>query len=263
MTLEERLRATLARRAEHVELSDSAWDRISARTQPARRAPREGSVVALAAAVLMLVLAGVFLLRPGPGSEVPVMTDEGSSTTATTTPTTTTTTAPPTTTSTTTAVAACSAGELPPEPVPRPDLPSPVDKLRRALIAAAVSCDYEALSARATSGGGPFTFSYGDSTDPAGFWRRAEAEGERPLWHLVQVLQLSSDIVERSAPEADIHVWPSVAAKESDAGWSEVADAGLFTDAELDAMREGGSGYLGYRVGITAEGDWLFFVAGD
>lgn len=96
MTLDERLRATLARRAEQVELSGDAWDRIRARTEPPPRPPRRLLALGLAAAALALVLATTWLLDQGPGREVPVMTDGGTSTTAA--PTSTTTTAPTTST---------------------------------------------------------------------------------------------------------------------------------------------------------------------
>lgn len=42
-----------------------------------------------------------------------------------------------------------------------------------------------------------------------------------------------------------------------------LSDAGLYTEEELDLMRRGGGGYLGYRVSITADGDWILPVAGD
>jgi hypothetical protein len=32
---------------------------------------------------------------------------------------------------------------------------------------------------------------------------------------------------------------------------------------QIERIRRGGSGYLGYRIGITPTGDWQFFVAGD
>jgi hypothetical protein len=37
----------------------------------------------------------------------------------------------------------------------------------------------------------------------------------------------------------------------------------LYTQAQIDAMRRAGVGYLGFRVGITPAGDWQYFIAGD
>lgn len=269
MTLEERLRVTLARRAEQVPLSSDAWDQIVARTDaaptPARRVVALAMAMAMAATLVLVLATTTWLLRPGPGPEVPVLTDDGTATSTTVAPTTTSTNPTTTTTSTTpttTAPAAtCSASGLSPEPVARPELPPAVDQARRALVAAAVACDYERLAGTA---GSPFTFSYGDSADPATFWRDAEDGGDRPLWQLAQVLQLSFEVVAGPNPAEDIYVWPAVAAGDpGDDAWAEVAEAGLYTAAELDAMRTGGSGYLGYRAGITAAGEWIFFVAGD
>lgn len=261
MTLEERLRTTLARRADRVELSSDAWDRIRARAEAAPNPPRRVLALAMAAA-LVLVVATMWSLRPGSGPETPVLTDDGAATSTTVAPATTTTTTTTSTAPTTTVPAAtCSASGLSPEPVARPELPPAVDRVRRALVAAAVACHHEALAGAA---GSPFTFSYGVSADPATFWRNAEDAGERPLWQLVQVLQLSFEVVPGPSPAEDIYVWPAVAAGDpGDDRWAEVAEAGLYTAAELDAMRRGGSGYLGYRAGITAAGEWTFFVAGD
>jgi hypothetical protein len=36
----------------------------------------------------------------------------------------------------------------------------------------------------------------------------------------------------------------------------------LYGDEDFAAFQEFGA-YLGYRVGITEEGEWIFFVAGD
>lgn len=81
MTVEERLRATLARRAEQVQPSNDAWDRIRARTEGAHRRPRPVMALAVVTAVLALVVAATWLLDQRPGQEVPVMTDEGTATT--------------------------------------------------------------------------------------------------------------------------------------------------------------------------------------
>ncbi|CAN5662764.1 hypothetical protein BH20ACT1_BH20ACT1_06640 [soil metagenome] len=87
----------------------------------------------------------------------------------------------------------------------QPDLPPVVADMRRQIVEAAVSCDYERL-AELTRQSPFFSFSFGTvDSEPATFWQEAEEQEERP----------------------------------------------------------GGSGYLGYRVGITAEGDWIYFIAGD
>lgn len=59
-------------------------------------------------------------------------------------------------------------------------------------------------------------------------------------------------------------VWPRAATEEyadSDEAWDEVVAAGLLTEAEAEAQRA--DGYQGMRVGITLDGTWLYYSAGD
>jgi hypothetical protein len=37
----------------------------------------------------------------------------------------------------------------------------------------------------------------------------------------------------------------------------------LYTDEEIQSMKETFGGYLGWRVGIREDGTWLYFVSGD
>lgn len=61
-------------------------------------------------------------------------------------------------------------------------------------------------------------------------------------------------------------VWPRVhtqAGSQEPAAWQEAVDAGLLTKAQADQMRKEGSGYMGWRVGITSSGAWQYYLAGD
>ncbi len=62
------------------------------------------------------------------------------------------------------------------------------------------------------------------------------------------------------AAAQNIYLWPAAAAG-TEQDWSALRAAELYTPEQLDSMRQSGA-YLGYR-GITSEGDWIFFVAGD
>ncbi len=161
---------------------------------------------------------------------------------------------------------ACSAASLPPDPAEQEGLPRPVAEMRQAIAEGAVACDVERLEELASGG---FTHSFGDDGDPGAHWRRLEEQGERPLWYLRQLLDVPHAIVETHAdPDAPdehttIYVWPS--AHGDDAGSDDLrllVDAGLYTEEDLEAWERFG-GYTGYRVGITADGEWLHFVAGD
>lgn len=160
----------------------------------------------------------------------------------------------------------CSAAGAPDQPAPQPGLPDPVADLRQAIHEAASSCDLDTLEGLAQDGERSFTYSFGDDGDPAGYWRRHEYEGAAPLETLTRVLDLPHATV-RTQSVADeyetVYVWPSAFADDAtDADWQAVVDAGLTTEDEAERMG-GAEGYTGYRLGITADGEWVFFVAGD
>lgn len=155
----------------------------------------------------------------------------------------------------------CSASGMSAES--RSGLPSAVARIRIEIVEAATACDYERLEELAEGGGSRFTFSFGGGDDPAGHWRAGEEGGGEPLRHLVAVLNLAHSTVAGVDPAQ--FVWPSAFAYED---WDDVppedraALAQLYSNEELRRFEQFGS-YLGHRVGITAAGDWLFFVAGD
>lgn len=122
----------------------------------------------------------------------------------------------------------------------RPELPAGVADMRRAIWEAAVACDVETLEQLALGGTRGFTYSFGEDGAPARYWTRHEEEGAQPLLQLAQLLAGESATIEtqfRADVYETVHVWPAGFAEED--------------------------GYLGLRVGITADGEWVFFVAGD
>ena len=154
----------------------------------------------------------------------------------------------------------CSAANYPADPTAVQDLPGPVTEMRRSIVAAATACDFERLAELARAGS--FTHSFGDGGDPAAFWRKAEADGE-PLARLVQFL--NRPFATRPAGDVTQYVWPRAYAYES---WAAVpAEAReelrpIYGTEDFKRFERFGS-YNGYRIGITAGGDWIFFVAGD
>jgi hypothetical protein len=150
--------------------------------------------------------------------------------------------------------ATCSAAGLSADLPEQPGLPAPVAETRRAIAEVAAACDYEVLEALALSDG-TFTYSFGEGEGPAAFWRDAEGRGEEPLALLVLLLDLPH------VKEDRFYTWPSAAgARATDEAWESLK--AVFTEEEIDQWRRFGA-YLGYRVGITAGGDWAFYVAGD
>ena len=152
-----------------------------------------------------------------------------------------------------------SAGATNPSTLPtESDLTPEVVKKRDAIVSAAKSFDYERLETLVDPK--HFTYSFGESGDPVGYWRRLEEEGHVPILgdHLPVVF---------SAPYArkqDTFVWPSAHAR-SPSKWTEEDRQwlkNLYTEEEIQQFEKAGA-YLGYRAGIRADGTWLFFVAGD
>ena len=160
--------------------------------------------------------------------------------------------------------AVCSAGAQPARVEAQPELPEEVKAIRARIVEAASQCDYDELSRLAVEGGGRFTHSFGAEGDPGAFWRSEEREGRRVLFTLVELLELPFGRrgVEGGAGPV---VWPAAYAFDS---WAAVPATeraqlqSIYGPEEL-AQFEAAGAYLGHRVGITPEGDWIFYVAGD
>jgi len=148
--------------------------------------------------------------------------------------------------------------------LPEQDLPPAVADVRQRVFDAAVACDYETLEEVALEEGEGFTYSYGGDESAAEFWREREEAGAaepgpKPMRALAAILAMPY-----TRNESGSYAWPTAYQESpSDEDWQAIVDAGLHTQEQIDSMRAGGSGYLGYRTAITADGDWQFFVAGD
>jgi hypothetical protein len=143
-------------------------------------------------------------------------------------------------------------------PSTRDELPPAVAKKRDAIVAAARAFDYDTLETlldRKT-----FSYSFGESGDPVGYWRRLEEEGEVPILGDYLPVILGAPHAKRG----DVYVWPSAFGK-SPSTWTPEDRrwlTNLYTEQEIRAFERAGD-YLGWRAGIRDDGKWLFFVAGD
>ncbi len=172
-----------------------------------------------------------------------------------------TTTTPATTTSAESPT--CSAAGLTIRSDAQPeDLPAEVSEVRSELLAAAIECDVERLGSMAEGDGTSYTF--GGGFDPAAYWSDLETNGETPLADLVRLFELEPALYD--VGEGNVYyVWPAVYALPD---WSDATEeqrqelADLFGADQLAGWDSFG-GYIGYRVGITIDGRWAFFVAGD
>ena len=133
-------------------------------------------------------------------------------------------------------------------------LPEVVATLRTQIAAAAEACDYDRLQELALQQDG-FTYSYGGETSAADYWAGEEERGQSVLKILLESLRQPGHLYQGN------WVWPSAYSDApTEADWN--ALSGLYPADQLTSWKEQGQ-FLGYRVGITPDGDWQFFVAGD
>ena len=139
------------------------------------------------------------------------------------------------------------------------DRPPPVAEKRAAIRDAPLAHDYDALARLADPEQFTYTFGAPHPDGPAGYWREAVARGDRePVEILAALLQLPHTRAEQ------VYVWP-FAYNRAPAGLTEQERRRLLTVAtreELESWGQAGS-YLGWRTGITSDGRWTYFVAGD
>ncbi len=143
------------------------------------------------------------------------------------------------------------------ELAPAPDLPEAVAAQRAFLIEAALRCD-EQLLYTATEESDQFTAAFDTEVDLIGLLWELEEAGEEPFLRLAQVLAATPALAE----SGETYVWPQVTTGRpehtTDEAWAE-----LTWIEDLEAARSQGDGYLGWRAGISEDGQWRFFVQGD
>jgi hypothetical protein len=142
----------------------------------------------------------------------------------------------------------------PPAPDPLEALPAEVATTRAALLAAARATDWDAIGALIPTDV-LFTFSYGGETDAVAYYEGLE---EDVAARIVALLEGSF------AQLGPIVVWPELHARTPFAlDAQERAELAEEYGADEVAAWEQGGAYLGWRLGITDEGSWIFLVRGD
>lgn len=140
-------------------------------------------------------------------------------------------------------------------------VPDDVRATAEFLLDAALRCDEQLLATAASESN--TTLSFGD-VDPYEFFGLPDDEEEYAT--IVTLLTELPHAAEADDSRPGIFVWPRVATgdwADADEAWQEVVDAGLVTQQQADEMRAAGSGYMGWRIGIRGDGNWMYFVAGD
>lgn len=163
----------------------------------------------------------------------------------------------------------CSAAGLTPE-LRDQEIPPAVEETRALLAELAVACDLEELAALAAAD--QTTISYGLPDDAAAYWEQVEDEGDPALRMLRVLLETDPFVQTFESADMTIATWPALAALDPnvpehadrmEGAIEDVVATGLYTREEVDEILSHGSGWLGWRVGITDDGTWAFFVAGD
>jgi hypothetical protein len=146
------------------------------------------------------------------------------------------------------------------------ELPAPVRRMRETIMQAARDADFEAL--RPLIGDGPdrtqLSFGVVDD-DPIAFLRSlsGDPEGFEILAILEEVLEAGYAIYDPGTPN-ETYVWPYFTATslETLTPKQRVELFKLVTSGDYEDMRAFGA-YIFYRAGISRDGRWRFFVAGD
>lgn len=145
-------------------------------------------------------------------------------------------------------------------------LPAPVRRMRELIMEASRSGDLEAL--RPLIGGGPETTQLALSnieTDPIDYLRSisGDNEGHETLAILLEVMEAGYVHLDAGL-DTELYVWPYFVALslETLTPVQRVELFKLVTAGDYDDMLSFGA-YIFFRVGITPQGRWLFFVAGD
>ena len=138
-------------------------------------------------------------------------------------------------------------------------LPAAVADTRQAIVDAAKAFDYSALGALIDEK--TFSYSFGESGDPIGYWRRLERQGHVPI--MGDILPIVLDT--HWARTGNLYVWPAAFARDP-SQWTQVDLADmrrLYSEQDIRSFERRIGGYAGYRVGIRQDGTWVFFISGD
>ena len=145
-------------------------------------------------------------------------------------------------------------------------LPEPVRRMHGLIMAACKSGDIERLRPLIESGEDGTQLSFGGPhSDPIAFLK--ELSGDDEGHEILAILQevLSAGFVHLDAgAESELYVWPYFFAVPLDrlTPPQRVELFTIVTAGDYEDMKAFGA-YIFYRAGITPEGRWAFFVAGD
>ena len=142
-------------------------------------------------------------------------------------------------------------------------LPAPVARTRERLLAAARSGDLQQLAGLMTDTLPIFSFT--DDKDPVAFWKAnyPDSDGVEVLSILTLILESGFVRVDEGTSQ-EMYVWPYFVRMSLGAltPRQKVELFRLVTGADYKDMMKLGV-YVFYRLGISPDGTWQFFVSGD
>jgi hypothetical protein len=144
-------------------------------------------------------------------------------------------------------------------------LPEPVRHLREQIMAACLSGDIERLRSLLVAGQDGTQISFGAvPSDPIEFLRSISGDGEGHEILAILYEVLAAGFVLEEIEGEKMYIWPYFYAVPlaTLTPSQRVELFKLVTAGDYEDMKNFG-GYIFYRVGITPEGRWQFFVAGD
>lgn len=145
-------------------------------------------------------------------------------------------------------------------------LPEPVQRMRQLLIEAARSGDIEKLRPLLGTGDSSTQLALADiSEDPIAFLKSqsGDPEGEEILAIMEEVLTAGYVHLDKGTPE-ELYVWPYFFAYPLDklTPPQKVEMYKIVTASDFEEMQNFGN-YIFFRLGISPDGHWAFFVAGE
>jgi hypothetical protein len=145
-------------------------------------------------------------------------------------------------------------------------LPEPVQRMRSLIMEACLTGDIEKLRPLISVGDNATQLSFGVvEGDPVDFLRNlsGDDQGQEILAILYEIMAAGYVVLDRGEP-SEVYVWPYFFAVPLDSldSRQRVELFKIVTAGDYQDMKNFGA-YIFYRVGISPEGKWVFFVAGD
>lgn len=144
-------------------------------------------------------------------------------------------------------------------------LPEPVRDMRRRILSAAFSGELENLRPVLESNELMPAFSFGDDTDPIAYWKQIsrDSAGREILAEMIKVFSSGYARMDAGTDE-ELYVWPYHFARPLTALTPrQTVELLLLVNPDDAKTMEESGGYFGYRGGISPDGTWQFFLAGD